>query len=600
MATTVAQLLATLGLDASEFNKGIDDAESKGSGFGRTMAGLSAVGGGILAAGFATATAGAVLLGKELGTDIQMAAEAEKIQAQLNAVLQSTGGIAGVTADEANKLAEALSQVTTFDDDAIVAGESLLLTFTGIGDEVFPRVTETMLDMSQAMGQDLKSSAIQLGKALNDPAAGLTALTRVGVVFTDEQKKMVEELTASGDIMGAQTIILDELQKEFGGSAKAAGDTAAGGFTIFKNTVDNIRESVGAKLLPILSMLAKMLLDQINRPEVREFIDSLSDSIAHWAEVAVTNLPIMIEKFREIFTWLAENKPIVIGVLAAMGVAVLAFGITVATAAITAMAPLLPVIAIMAAVGIAAYLVYRAWTENWGGIRDKMMATWASLQPIFQQVMNWLQVNIPKAVSIVSSYWTNVMLPAIRSVWSFIQTYIMPLFQALGNLVGAVVKLAFTALIGYIQNVVLPRLKEMYNFFNANILPVIEKVADWLSGKLSPAFSGIGSAISDVIGWVNRMAERLNSISLPDWLTPGSPTPFETGLLGIRDAMKKVNDVGLPSLSVSGVDAMSSGGPGAGSVININISSQGIIDERDVANKLRGAIGVLLREKGLA
>lgn len=600
MATTIAQLLATLGLDASEFDKGIGDAENKSSGFSRTLSGLSAVGGGILAAGFATATAGAIVLGKELGSDVSIAMEAERVQSQLNAVLQSTGGIAGITADEANKYAESLSQVTMFDDEAIVGGESMLLTFTNIGEDVFPRATETMLDMSQALGQDLQSSAIQLGKALNDPVQGITALQRVGVSFTDEQKKMVEGMVAAGDTMGAQTFILDELQKEFGGSAKAAGDTAAGGFTIFKNTVDNIRESVGAKLLPILSALAKWLLVEINKPEVKAFIDSIADSIANWAAIAVQQIPIIIQNFMNAFNWLRANKPIVIGVLAAMGVAVLAFGITVATAAITAMAPLLPVIAIMALVGAIAYVVYRAWTENWGGIQDKVRDVWSKLEPIFNTVKQWLETNIPIALQTLSNFWSNVLLPAIQAVWSFIETYLVPLFQAVARVVEAVVKLAFTALVGYIENVVIPNFRSLWSFIDTNIMPVLQTLAGWLSDNLGPAFRGIGDAIAFVIDWVNRMAEALNSIELPDWLTPGSPTPFELGLLGIRDAMKKVNDVGLPSLSVSGIDAMNSSNGSAGSIININVTSNGIIDERDVANKLRGAMGVILREKGLA
>lgn len=408
-------------------------------------------------------------------------------------------------------------------------------------------------------------------------------------------------MVASGDVMGAQTFILDELTKEFGGSAKAAGETAAGQLTIFKNTIDNIRESVGVKLLPVLTNLGKMLMDTINRPEVTAFIDTFSDSIAHWAQTAVEQIPVIIEWFGKAFDWLKNNQPIVVGVLAAMGVAVLAFGITVASAAITAMAPLLPVIAIMVAVGAIAYVVYRAWTENWGGIQDKVKAVWAQLQPVFNTIRTWLQTNIPIAIQALTNYWNNILLPSIRAVWSFIQTYIMPLFQALAKLVGAVVKLAFTALIGYIQNVTIPKLKELYNFFNANILPVIEKVASWLGDKLSPAFKGISDAVSGVIGWIDRMAERLNSISLPDWLTPGSPTPFEIGLLGIADAMRDVNRIGLPALAVSGVDAMGAngGGSGVGGIV-INVSTNGIVDEREIADKIRGAVGVILRDKGLA
>jgi hypothetical protein len=137
------------------------------------------------------AAGGIAALGAGLALSISEAMDAQGVQAQLAQVLKSTGGAAGVTADMANDLASSLTSVTRFGDEAILSGENLLLTFTGIGKDVFPAATEVMLDMSQAMGQDLKSSAIQLGKALNDPAEGMTALTRVGVTFTEEQKKQV-------------------------------------------------------------------------------------------------------------------------------------------------------------------------------------------------------------------------------------------------------------------------------------------------------------------------------------------------------------------------------------------------------------------------
>jgi phage-related minor tail protein len=151
------------------------------------------------------------------------ASSAQEVQAQLAAVLQSTGGAAGVTADMANDLANSLSGVTKFEDDTILSGENMLLTFTNIGKGRLPMATEAMLNMSQATGQDLQSSAVQLGKALNDPVAGISSLTRVGVTFTAQQKEQIAAMVEAGDVAGAQTLILQELQREFGGAAKAAG-----------------------------------------------------------------------------------------------------------------------------------------------------------------------------------------------------------------------------------------------------------------------------------------------------------------------------------------------------------------------------------------
>lgn len=284
MATTIAELLATLGLDASGFNKGVDQAESKGNSLHDTMLRLSSVGGGVVAGALGTAAAGAVILGKELTGDVAAAADAQKVQAQLEAVLKSTGYAAGVTADQADILANSLSNVTAFDDEAIKSGESMLLTFTNIGKDVFPQATETVLDMSQALGQDLQSSAIQLGKALNDPLQGVTALRRVGVQLSDEQEAQVKAFMANNDIMSAQKVILGELTKEFGKSARAAGSTFAGQMTILQTKIGNIRESIGASLMPALANLAGMFSNYIMRPEVQLFIGSLANTISYFAQ----------------------------------------------------------------------------------------------------------------------------------------------------------------------------------------------------------------------------------------------------------------------------------------------------------------------------
>ena len=92
-----------------------------------------------------------------------------------------------------------------------------------IGKDIFPEATKTMLDMSTALGQDLKSSAIQLGKALQDPILGITALRRVGVNFNNAQKETVKRLVESGQMMKAQKFILAELRTEFCNSSKKKG-----------------------------------------------------------------------------------------------------------------------------------------------------------------------------------------------------------------------------------------------------------------------------------------------------------------------------------------------------------------------------------------
>ena len=178
-------------------------------------------------------------------------AQQEQAEIRTRQTLESTGYAAGVTANELFNMASALQNVTTYGDEAILGGTNLLLTFKNIGETTFPRATEAMLDMATAMGTDLKSSAIQVGKALNDPATGLTMLTRVGITFTDQQKALIKSLNASGDAAGAQAVILTELESQFGGAAKAAA-SGTGSFIQIKNAIGDVAEKAGGALVTAL------------------------------------------------------------------------------------------------------------------------------------------------------------------------------------------------------------------------------------------------------------------------------------------------------------------------------------------------------------
>lgn len=193
-------------------------SEDAANGLGARLSKVGSIASGFIAASVVQGGFRALVGG--LQSSVAAAEESNRVNAQLESVLKSTGGAAGVTADQARNLASALQLTTRFSDEQVLSVENLLLTFTRIGKDIFPEATKAVLNMSTAMGQDTKSSAIQLGKALQDPIAGLTALRRVGVAFTDDQQKLIKNLVESGRGMEAQRMILAELNKEFGGSAE--------------------------------------------------------------------------------------------------------------------------------------------------------------------------------------------------------------------------------------------------------------------------------------------------------------------------------------------------------------------------------------------
>jgi len=267
-----------------------DNATGVLGGVKNALGGLGKIALGGLAVGLAGGIIAATGLTAALADCTAGAMEAQDIQAQLAQVIESTGGAAGVSAEMANELAASLQDVTRFEDDAIVSGENMLLTFTNIGKDVFPAATETMLDMSTALGQDLNTSAIQLGKALNDPIAGISALSRVGVTFTDSQKEMIAAMVEAGNTAGAQKLILQELQREFGGSAQAAGETFAGKLDILQNKIGGIKDTIGTALLPVLTELADKLIGGLNTPEFQAALDNAVKFITDTAIPKLTEL----------------------------------------------------------------------------------------------------------------------------------------------------------------------------------------------------------------------------------------------------------------------------------------------------------------------
>jgi hypothetical protein len=70
----------------------------------------------------------------------------------------------------------------------------------------------------------------------------------------------------------------------------------------------------------------------------------------------------------------------------------------------------------------------------------------------------------------------------------------------------------------------------------------------------------LGAAIQAATAWLKDMAAKIANLKLPDWLTPGSPTPFEMGLRGIGKAIKDLNNFDLPRLK-AGVDIQAPTGP---------------------------------------
>lgn len=193
-----------------------------------------------------------------LGDSLAEGREAEKVGKRTEGVIKSMGLTSEVSAGQIADLSQAISNKSAIDDEQIQKTANLLLGFKNLSSTAgdmngnFAQATALATDMSAALEKDAKSGAIQLGRALNDPIKGMTALTRVGVSFTEQQQNQIKALVASGDTLGAQGIILDEVAAKFGGAAEQmANPSEKAGVA-----VANLKEQIGTGLIPVVNSLA--------------------------------------------------------------------------------------------------------------------------------------------------------------------------------------------------------------------------------------------------------------------------------------------------------------------------------------------------------
>lgn len=390
-------------------------------------------------------------LHKTIEAGVERAKDDAQINAQLAAGIQSTGGAAGTTVQGMNELAESIARMSGQSADSIGKTESLLLTFTNIknvgADKIFDETTLAAANMAARFGGDATQSAIQLGKALNDPTQGMTALRRVGVSFTADQIAQVKALQASGDMMGAQKIILAELTTEFGGSAKAAGETLPGAIARAKESFEEMSGRIVTAFMPVMTEVFSHLVNlfQSMAPHIEAFAEMLSSGL---------------EKVGPILAPIGQAFSGLVGPLAQAAGAVSPFGIM-----LKALGPILPEIA---------RTVSQLATEL-GSTLGKVLAV---LTPILAQVTSTLAGGLMSAFTALGP-----VIPVIASA-------VGDLAQALGTGLGQVL----TTLAPVLEQVASMFAGALAQTISA-LVPVISQLAEVIGQILGKALTALAPVL---------------------------------------------------------------------------------------------------------
>lgn len=233
--------------DLARFTGAIDKATHDLNGFQRNAARVSGninnlFSGLGISAGSILSFAGLAASIKAIGGAV---IDAEIASKRLDAVFKSTGGAVGFTRRQLDGFAEALAQTTIFDDESFRNAEAELVKFGNIQGKVFTDALKLSADVASFMGTDLPTAAAQLGKSLVDPETAFGLLKKAGVALTDSQKDSIKEFEKLGDTAGAQKIILDQLQKTFGGTAEAMNTGLTGATKELSKQWDELLETLG-------------------------------------------------------------------------------------------------------------------------------------------------------------------------------------------------------------------------------------------------------------------------------------------------------------------------------------------------------------------
>ena len=163
-------------------------------------------------------------------------------------------------------LADKTALQTGINQNVIKSVDALLLTFKSLAataDQVggaFDRASALALDMQATGFGSAEDAAKQLGKALEDPIKGITALRRSGITFTADQQNVIKALVETGQTAKAQKLILDAIQSQVGGVASATANSTDKISVAFSQ----VSEQIGKALLPALEAVTPALIEFAN------------------------------------------------------------------------------------------------------------------------------------------------------------------------------------------------------------------------------------------------------------------------------------------------------------------------------------------------
>lgn len=505
--------------------------------------------------GFKLLTVGALAAGAAVGVGFAAAVkhgmdeiqDSQRVAALTNAVLKSTGGIANVTAKQVDTLATSLSHLTGIDDEAVQAGENVLLSFTGIRNEVgkdndiFNQATASAADLATKLAKgavpsldQMAAASKMLGKALNDPVKGTGLLSRAAIVFTDAEKKQIAELEKSGKHLEAQKIVLDKVRVAAGGAAKAAGDTLPGQLAKARNAFDEMSARVMVKFLPALTSALAWIND--NWSGIETVFQTIADGIIaiatplfgfftrNWDKIKTAGekaFNLTQAAAQALFDFLGSNKTLVLTVGAALAGLIITWeaittAIEVATAAqamfgavmAVTMGPFVIAAGIVVALAAALFVLYQR-SET---VRAAIDLVGQTLMTAFRAAVEFVTGLWERFGGTITSVATNTFTQVAtlvstwaRNLWAVVSWVVTGVQQLWSTFGGAIIFLAQTTW-NVIRGVIEGTLRVIQGIINVFL--------GLLQGDWSRVWNGLKQIVSGVMQGIVAILNGIVSLIL--------------------------------------------------------------------------------------
>ena len=432
---------------------------------------------------------------------LDAAVESEVAVARLDQIAESMGVLGPVLGGSTERLtgfADTLQHTIGVEDEAIIQTQSLLLTFgevaksAGEAGGAFDRATVLAFDLAKAGFGSAEGNAKMLGKALNDPVKGLTALGRAGVTFTEAQKEQIKALVESGDTAKAQQIILAEVEKQVGGTAAAT----ATGAEKMRVAFAAFTEQLGVALLPIMQQVQAFLLENV-LPVLQGLFERFQnlDPTIQKVIIGVGLLALAIGPLLVIVGTMIPAFTAVAGVLGA------------------AAAPILGIVAAVALLVAGFVLLYQRSETFRTAVQEAFQQIRAVISMVIDQIRGKLQEHQAELTMVISvlrkvgDFLVQNVFPVLVQFWSI---YLQGVVRVLGFII--------TGLIDVIAKFIQ---------FVAQLIATGVAIAAWVVTtveQLTGFFTAVRTALEEAFGAVGEFIQGV----------------FLGIVEGVRDAVRRV------------------------------------------------------------